>query len=252
MAKNNRPKTQNRAAAQAERAARAKAALEEQKRAERRRLLITVGAVVAALVVVVGIGWAFTASRDDSADVDAAAAGQSDYGVTVGDPDAPHQVVIYEDFLCPFCGELEAASNEEFTRLADEGKVFVEYRPFVLLDGIGPYSLAATNAFAVVLEESGPEVAKEFHDLLYADQPAESGPFPDDQWLIDKAVEAGADEADVSAGITGLEQQDWAEAATQQAVDSGVQSTPTVLLDGEPVQAGSVDEIADRVVSAVE
>ncbi len=42
---------------------------------------------------------------------------------------------------------------------------------FDLLSRIGDYPIRATSAFAVVLEKSGPEVAKKFHDLLYENQP---------------------------------------------------------------------------------
>jgi protein-disulfide isomerase len=158
-------------------------------------------------------------------------------------------VVVYEDFLCPFCGELEATTRDDFERLAEDGDLLVEYRPFNLLERISDYSPRAVNAFAVVLEESGPEVAKRFHDLLFDNQPSESGPFPDDQDLLDLAVEAGAEEAAVSEGILEGTMRDWVDEATAQAIDAGVRGTPTVILDGEVVQ-GSAEEILDAVLEA--
>ena len=62
---------------------------------------------------------------------------------------------------------------------------------------IGDYSARAAGAFAIVLDKSGPEVAKKFHDLLYENQPREAGPFPTTTSWSTLAVEAGADEADV-------------------------------------------------------
>ncbi len=236
----------------AERTARAQQARAEQERAERRRKLLSVGGVVLAMVLVIGVGFAIQRDRDTSADVAAPAAGQSEYGVTIGEPDAPHDIVIYEDFLCPFCGELEEASRADLARLAEEGKVTVEYRPFELLSRISDYSGRATNAFAVVLEESGPEVAKTFHDLLFENQPAESGPFPSDEDLVDLAVEAGAEETAVAEGIESGARSDWVEEATRAAQEAGVRGTPTVLLDGEVVNGGSVEEIADLLVEGVE
>ena len=64
------------------------------------------------------------------------------------------------------------------------------------------------------------------------------------------AVEAGATEADVQQGIESMEQQAWVDEATQAAVDAGVQGTPTVLLDGEPVSGGGQD-IADSLADAI-
>jgi len=160
--------------------------------------------------------------------------------------------VIYEDFLCPFCGELESRTSEKLADLAAEGKVRVEYRPFVLLSNIGPYSALATAAFGTVLEQSGPEVAKAYHDLLYSEQPEESGPFPDAQDLADLAEQAGADAETVSAVADGGDT-DWADAATQAAEDVKVQSTPTILLDGEPFSDGrTVDDLAANLLEAVQ
>ena len=236
----------------AERTARAQQARVERERAERRRRLLSVGGVVLAMVLVIGVGFAIQRNRDTSTDVAAPAAGQGEYGVTIGEADAPHDIVVYEDFLCPFCGELEEASRADLARLAEEGKVTVEYRPFELLSRISDYSGRATNAFAVVLEESGPEVAKTFHDLLFENQPSEGGPFPSDEDLVDLAVEAGAEEAAVAEGIESGARSDWVDAATQAAQEAGVQGTPTVLLDGEVVNGGSVEEIAELLVEGVE
>jgi protein-disulfide isomerase len=163
--------------------------------------------------------------------------------------------VIYEDFLCPFCGELESETREELAQLAEDGKVYVEYRPFDLLgsEQTDYYSVAAANAFKVVLDASGAEVAKTFHDELYEDQPSEAGPFPDADWLVEKAVDAGAAEADVRPGIEDQTQKDWVEQATQAAADAGVGSTPTILLDGEVYAEGrTIATIAANLLDALD
>ena len=237
--------------AQASRADRAAAAVHEQQRAERRRRNLMVGGVVLVLLAVVVGGTLWVRASDPTDDVAAPSAGDGGYGLAVGDPGAPHEVVIYEDFLCPFCGELERSSSDELGRLADDGRLFVEYRPFELLSRLGDYSRRSTNAFAVVLQASGPEVAQEFHDLLFENQPEEGGDYPDDDQLVAWAVEAGAGEDDVRPGIEGLEQADWVDEATQAALDAGVQATPTVILDGEVV-SGSVEDIVDSLVEAAE
>src|SRR3954469_5165762 len=109
----------NRDAARAERIAKAAALRKEQERQEARRRYLMIGGVVAALLVIVVGGWFLSRALDTTAKVDAPAAG-SKYGVTIGPKDAPHDVVIYEDFLCPFCGELEAETHEKLATLADD------------------------------------------------------------------------------------------------------------------------------------
>lgn len=239
----------SKATARATKAAELRAA---QERAEKRRRMLMIGGVGALFVLIVGIAVLVTVfSRDEVA---APHAGGSEYGVTIGDPDAPHQVVIYEDFVCPFCGELEAQTRDDLAKLADDGKVYVDYRPFDLLSGrVGDYPIRATNAFAVVLDQSGPEVAKKFHDLLFENQPSESGPFPSDDDLVALAVEAGAEETEVRPGIEDLAMEQWVADATKAAADANVNSTPTVLLDGEEMtDYSSVDDLAGQILKAVE
>lgn len=234
-----------------ERAARAAQVLREQEAKERRRNVLIILGVVVAMIAIIGGGFAINSTRDSSKDIDADPAGTSDHSLTIGSADAPRQVVIYEDFLCPYCAQLEAASRDDLARLADEGRVQVDYRPFNLLGA--DYSIASANAFAVVLDAAGPEVAKEFHDLLFENQPSEAGPFPDDDWLVEKAVEAGATEDDVRPGIEDLAMQFWVDDATKAAAEAGINSTPTVLLDGTIFNDGrTMDEIAANLVAALE
>jgi len=228
-------------------------AFAEQRKQERRRNAMVGAGVVLAIVLIVGAGFLLNKLSDDSDDVAAAAAGSSDYGLVVGDADAPHSIVIYEDFLCPICGILENTAGDRLSELAEAGKVQVEYRPIVILDRFGPYSEDAANAFFAVRDQAGDEAAKEFHDLLFADQPSEEGPFPDADWLVEKAVEAGADEASVREAIESDAQAETVDSATDEAVEAGVEGTPTVLLDGKPFRDGSSwEEIANNLVAEVE
>jgi protein-disulfide isomerase len=235
-----------------DRAARAAAAIAEQRRQERRRRNLMVGGVVIGLVLIVAAGFLISRSLDNSTDVDAAApSSSSEYGVTIGPDDAPNKLVIYEDFLCPFCGELEKRTHEELAQLAADGNVQIEYRPFNLLSTIGDYSERSAGAFSIVLDKSGSDVAKKFHDLLYENQPSESASsFPDNSQLAAWAVEAGAKESDVRGPIEANDGKAWVTKATRAASDAGVQSTPTILLNGEVFQDGrTVDDLANNLIA---
>lgn len=227
----------------AERAARAAALKAEHERKEKRRRLLTIGGVVAALLVIVGVGF-FLQNR--AADIDETAAAPTgataDYGLKLGDASADHEVVIYEDFICPACKAFEDEFADTLDAAVTDGRATVEYRPFKFLTQFGDYSERTVNAFAVVLDTSGPDVAKKFHDILYAEQPAENGDHPDDAWLIEKAVEAGADESAVSAGIDDLEFEAWVGNGAKAATSAGVQGTPTVIVDGEAIEQSALSE----------
>lgn len=227
----------------AERKARAAALKAEQERKEKQRRLVTIAGVVGGLLVVVAVA-VFLQMRAGDIDESAAAptGATADYGLKLGEEGAEHEVVIYEDFICPACGAFESQFADVLDTAVDEGRATVEYRPFDFLKQYGDrYSQRSTNAFAVVLDASGPEVAKEFHDLLYADQPAEDGDPAPDSWLIEKAVEAGATEADVAPGIEDLAFEGWVENGARSASSAGIQGTPTVLVDGEAIDASSLE-----------
>ena len=236
------------------RAERAAAALREKQRRERRRQLLTVVGVVAVIALVVGGGFLINSMRDPTKAVATSIPDVgSPYGVTIGDDSAPHQVVVYEDFLCPICGEFEKASYEDLTALAEQGKVQVEYRPFVLLSRIGPYSSRATMIWGLVLQQDGPDVAMAFHNLLFENQPSEEGPFPSKEELIALAGQAGADVDTLWTAVDDGSGIDWPVAATESAESLGVQSTPTVILDGKPfTNYRTADDLAANLVKAVQ
>lgn len=232
---------------------RAKAAAEARRRAAKRKERLTYGAVVVVVLAVIAGGYLLIRALTDTSDTAAPPAGASDeYGVPVGEADAAHQVVIYEDFLCPACRSLESAVNDGLTTAVEEGDVRVEYRALDFLGRFGDYSMRSANAFAAVLDTAGPEAAKEFHDALYAEQPAEEGPFPEDDWLVEKAVEAGADEDEVRPLIEDLGFEGWVADGTDASSRAGIRSTPTVLVDGQEVAGETTEAVARAILAAIE
>ena len=231
-------------------------------------------AVVAVIEIVVGIGYAVQAGRDttgkeaaapgdssssstpapgESGDTSASDAGNpgvaDTYGVGVGDPKAPVKVEVFEDFLCPYCGQFEATSRDDLRQAAIDGKAYVVYRPIAFLN---EYSTRSLNAFGVVLDTSGGAVALKFHDLLYENQPDEGGTMPDDDWLVDKAVEAGAEEDAIRPGIEKLSFKQWMINGNDDASQRGVNSTPTVFVNGDQVTGSSIDDLAAQVQARID
>lgn len=247
------PTGQTRKEARESRAARAAAELETLRKKQQRRTLLSVVGVVVLILVILGVSIFVGQQRSKDDTVTAPKAGSSSSagaGVTVGPKDAPHHVVVFEDFLCPYCGQFEKTTHARLAALASQGKVQVEYRPFVLLSQAGPYSEDAAKVFAIVKSTAGNDVAKKYHDLLYANQPSEQGPFPGDDELVKLAVEAGADKAKVEAGVKSDAGASWVEASDQAAKDAGVQGTPTILLDGTQYQkGGTIQELGQNLLT---
>jgi protein-disulfide isomerase len=234
-------------AAERSRTARAAAMIEQQRRQEQRRRRTVVGAVVAVLVVLLGAGYLAMSSRDTSGAAAATPPGLTDgYAVTVGRASAPTTLTFYEDPQCPVCRDFEAQVRDDVARAVDDGRVQVEYRVVSFLDdaSANEWSSRAANALMVVQAEAGPEAFAALHAILFDNQPEEGTAGPSDAQLVDWAVEAGAEESDVRAGIEGGRYDQFIVNATDQMSRDGVNGTPTVLVDGELVEGTPADAVA--------
>ncbi|MFT4011398.1 MAG: DsbA family protein [Nocardioidaceae bacterium] len=252
MAKQSSKKTQRSRAAQQAAEIRREAAKKE----ARRRNLIVGGVVLAVLVVIVGIAYSVQSGRDTSGDTATTPAGVVDgYGVPIGKADAPVKLVVYEDFMCPICGELESMTRSFLGPAIEDGTVHVVYRPIAFLDRMSSgtkYSTRATNAFAAVFDLGGEDAARTMHDLLFENQPKEGSTGLDDDQLIDFAVQAGVDKAAVTKAIEDLEFKQWVTNATDQSSKDGVTGTPTVELNGKRFGTDtSLAEIASTIQQAI-
>jgi protein-disulfide isomerase len=166
-------------------------------------------------------------------------------GYALGRADAPVTIDLYEDFQCPACrrwGEIvfpSLAANE----LAD-GTARLVFHDFAF---IGPESFNAARA--------GQAAAKQglFWDLwatIYASQGAENSGALTAPRLVEMARKLGLDvdqfTADMALGTAGPAV-DASNAAAQQV---GVNSTPTVVIDGRLMRGAGYDEIAAAIADA--
>jgi protein-disulfide isomerase len=241
---------QNREQGRTERAAAIRAA--QARRERNRRLAIIAGVVVLLGAIIAGGAWYGSGSGDKPSTgtkTPPVAAGTA--SLEMGDPNAPVKIVIYEDFLCPFCRELESSTRDFLRENAAKGKVLVEYQPINLLTRF-PYSAKALNAWAAVLKNKGPKAALELHDLLYEHQPYEesSGNVTDGQ-IASWVKQAGADTDAVRQAMKAPDTAFFA-AAQQAVTDANVTSTPTVFVNGEELPPTGVADMVSKIEAAVD
>lgn len=215
------------------------------------------GVGAAALAVILVVGYLVQSARDTTGAPATAPAGSVGSALAVGRTSAPVTVSVYEDFLCPYCGDLEGATRGWLHEYVAQGKVEVRYHVISILDRRSEgadYSTRSANALAVVLDASGPEVAWRFHDLLFENQPEEETRGLSDGSLVRLAVRAGAAEAAVEQGITERSFEQWVVNATDAATkEEGFQGTPYVQLDGKPFTGyQTMDELSTNLREAVD
>jgi protein-disulfide isomerase len=235
------------------RAERAKVIQREQAAGERnRRILITL-AIVVVLSAVVAAGVVFSSGGNKKPEATSAlppATAQGQALVMGDNAKAATKVVVYEDFLCPYCRQFETSTRDFLQAAADKGTVQVEYRPFHLLQD--DYSTRALSAWASVLQEGTPTQALSYHDLLYDKQPYEASPDkPDGAKLAEWAKESGVTSSSVLDSVKKADDPAFVNAADAAATKAGVDGTPTVFVNGKPLQGSSVSDMADNLEKLV-
>ncbi|MFG2721352.1 DsbA family protein [Streptomyces sp. NPDC048416] len=154
--------------------------------------------------------------------------------IVVGDPNAPHTVTVYEDPRCPFCKHFEEGGATAVAKLAADGKVKVRYTIASFLDANfgGSGSKRAVNAMRAAVERGK---FPEFHAAVFASQPEKES---DDAFTADNLLRI----ADKVPGLRGAAfdgavrentHKDFVKAAESAFEDSGVNSSPVVLIDGK-------------------
>jgi protein-disulfide isomerase len=161
-------------------------------------------------------------------------------------------IQLYVDYLCPFCGAFEATNGEYLSGLLDNGGATIEIHPIAILDRASngtKYSTRAANAFACMANYS-PNQAYAFHNLLFANQPAENTAGLTDEEIIAFTVQAEAENADkVAQCIRDQEFKGWVADARDRALNlpipntdnATVTGTPTVIVNGQKYP-GAVDD----------
>lgn len=235
---------------------RAAAIRAEHERKERRtRTLLVTSVVVGVLILVVAIFTAVQASRDTTGQSAAAPAGAvgGGYAVPMGPDGAKATVTVYEDFMCPYCGQFEKISEDTLRKYVDAGGVQVRYHVVSFLDNASSteYSTRAANALAVVLDTAGPQVAIKFHNLLYANQPQEGSAGLSDDQLIALAVQAGAKKDAVAGPIGDLKFKKWVVNSTGDWSGRGFTGTPSVTVNGKKIAFNSAEELLSNTEAAI-
>ncbi len=167
-------------------------------------------------------------------------------GFAMGSPDAPVTVEVWEDFQCPFCQrftfEVKPPLVEQYVK---SGDVLLVFRNLAFL-GDESHWAAVAASFAADQNMFWP-----FHDYLFTNfQGNESGGFHIDR-LLEMGEAAGLDMDRFRADLT-LEsaRQRFTEIDAESKRDAGtlgINATPTVVVNGVPLQAPDFATVADAV-----
>ncbi|MFF4320494.1 DsbA family protein [Streptomyces sp. NPDC001568] len=153
--------------------------------------------------------------------------------VVVGRADAPRTVQVLVDPWCGYCAKFEAAGGETLLKLADEGKVRVEYLLASFLDGDGASgSTKAVNAMRASVEAGK---FAEYQAAVFASRP--KGAFTDELLLRIADRVPGLRGPDFDRAVRQATYAGWVGEAEKAFEATGMRGTPAVLVDGKPFGA---------------
>ncbi|MGC5249032.1 DsbA family protein [Gordonia sp. DT219] len=205
-------------------------------------VLIGVAVVVVAALVVLGFVW--NANKKNLGPVNDTVLNEN-AALIVGEPAATTTIDVFEDFLCPVCQQFEKQSGQAIVDAVNTGKLRVRYHMLTFLNSrsaSGDYSERAAGALQCVGDAKDPALFFRFHSALFADQPKENGDSDhSNAQLAQIAAAQGATPPTQQCITTGAKLAEAKQAAAQsrtqleKAMDTTAVGTPTVLLNGEPV-----------------
>jgi protein-disulfide isomerase len=226
-------------------------------REQQRQRMIILGLIgLGAVLLVLAIALPQLRSVDDIITVTPAALPQAD-GLSVGDPNAPVTIDVFEDFQCPACQFFtESIEPLVIENLVATGKARYVFHNYSFLDGNGAgnngESDKAANA-SMCANEQGK--FWEMHNILYANWNGENQGAFSDRRLQAMAESLGLDMDAFNACFDANKYEAEIQADFDLGEEMGVTGTPTVFVNGARVGAAgkiaSYQEIEQAVNAAV-
>jgi protein-disulfide isomerase len=223
----------------------------EQAAARRRERWILLVVLVGVVVLAVGSGIGVQAWRTGRAPAPSAstiepsappvtlADGQP---ITFGPASATRTVTLFVDFHCPHCAEFEESYGPVLDQARQAGRIRLEIYPMSFID---EGSAAAANAFGCAAQSGfGPP----YFDGLFANPTLR---WNDEQLLALPAAVGATATPTFGSCVTGRANAGWVESVNAAAAERGVNSTPTLLVDGTAVDLTELtpDDLAAKINS---
>jgi protein-disulfide isomerase len=225
----------------------------EQAAARKRDQRILIAVIVGFVLVVVAGGIGFQAWRTNrspsaapSTAVSASPATISNgQPIVLGSSQAPATITLYEDFHCPHCAEFEEQFGPVIQQAQESGAARVELYPLTFID---EGSVAAANAMACAAEAG---FGHNYYLGLFANHTLQWS----DEQLIDLAAKVGGSpSAAFTTCVTSKAHAGWVSSITAVAQQNGVTATPTMFINGEPVDIQNLtpDALRTMITSATQ
>lgn len=234
----------------------------EQKRKKRNRFIAQASVVVAALAVIALVVVLISNNRAEASkpgplnmasDGVLLTAGPGDSGeiVTVETPATPaggtpiastpdpakKNIVVYLDYMCPFCGQFEDATIAGLKELVGSGEATLEIHPMGLLDRFSSgtrFSSRAASAMSCVANYE-PNSFLDASAALFANQPQENTSGLKNSEMAKIFTDAGITSEQVASCVTGGEFMGFVDNLNKRALEGPLPNTSVERVTGTPL-----------------
>lgn len=163
-----------------------------------------------------------------------------------GDPNAPVTIIEFGDFQCPYCGRFAATTEAQIEeQYIQSGKARFGYWNFAFLGSESNWAAEAAECAA------DQDKFWEYHDILYSSQSGENqGTFNKDK-LKKFADDLGLDTSVFNECFDSGKYSELIQEDSNTASSIGVRSTPTFLINGQPMVGAQPFEIFQQTIDSI-
>ena len=214
--------------------------------------LTTIGLVtVGALLLVVAFIWPQFTTIDDLIVPEMATLPNRD-GLSLGDPNAPAVIDVFEDFQCPACQYFSESIEPVIIQyLVETGKARLVYHNYPFIDGDGASNGGESDQSAnasMCANEQGK--FWEMKAILYANWNGENQGNLSDRRLVAMAEKINLDMDAFNACFDANKYRDEIQASFELGQEMGVSGTPSAFVNGAKVgEPGKIPTFQDIAVA---
>ena len=166
-------------------------------------------------------------------------------GTTMGDPNAPVVLQVFEDFQCPSCRQYsQDIEPSVIDAYVATGKVRYEFHQYPFLDDSAATkeSDQAANASMCASEQNR---FWDYHDTVFANWNGENQGAYTDKRLVAFAEAIGLDMTEFNSCFESNKYKDQINADLNLGTQLGVTGTPSVFVNGKIVKPGYIPSFQD-------
>ena len=202
------------------------------------------------LIVAAGIGIGVQAAR--TPDPPSPQPVSISNGVELGRSGARVTIELYEDPLCTNCKRFAETAGPQLQTWLDSSTAKIKYYVVSYLNAQSPTRYPSRAAEAMYCAADAGRF-REYHDIVFGDQPTAGADVTNDELIADgpRAGITGAQQTAFAQCVKSGKYADFVSKISDKANQDGIFATPTLLVDGKPVQDVSLAGVTAAVNAAL-